>query len=219
MKRNFITNLHLKTKRNYKERMFNNKVQCMKVAKKYGKDYWDGNRKYGYGGYKYIKNYWKKTAIKLINTYKLQKDSKILDIGCGKGFLLFELKKLIPTIKIIGIDISTYAIQNSKKEIKNNLKVFDATKNLPYKNKTFDLVLSLGTLHNFSLSNLFNCISEINRVGKKSYLMVESYRNDRELFNLQCWALTCKTFLKVDDWLWLFKKNKYKGDYEFIFFE
>ena len=167
MKRNFITNLHLKTKRNYKERMFNNKVQCMKVAKKYGKDYWDGNRKYGYGGYKYIKNYWKKTAIKLINTYKLQKDSKILDIGCGKGFLLFELKKLIPTIKIIGIDISTYAIQNSKKEIKNNLKVFDATKNLPYKNKTFDLVLSLGTLHNFSLSNLFNCISEINRVGKK----------------------------------------------------
>tara|TARA_B100001057_G_scaffold493585_1_gene588348 strand:+ start:3663 stop:4325 length:663 start_codon:yes stop_codon:yes gene_type:complete len=218
-KRNFITQLHLRTKRNYKKRMMTNKVLCMKVAKKYDKDYWDGNRKYGYGGYKYIQNYWKKTAIKIINTYKLKNDSSILDIGCGKGFLLFEIKKLIPEINIIGIDKSKYAITNAKKEIKKSLRIYDATKKLPFKKNSFDLVISLGTLHNFSLSSLSKCIFEINRIAKKSYLMVESYRNDRELFNLQCWALTCQIFLNVDDWLWFLKKNKYKGDYEFIFFE
>ncbi len=218
-KRNFITQLHIRTKRNYKNRMITNKVFCMKVAKNYGKDYWDGNRKYGYGGYKYIENYWKKTAIKIINTYKLKKNSSILDIGCGKGFLLFEIKKLIPKINIIGIDKSKYAIRNAKNEIKNNLRIFDATKKLPFKKNSFDLVLSLGTLHNFSLNNLSQCIKEINRVGKKSYIMVESYRNDQELFNLQCWALTCKTFLDVKDWLWFLKNNNYKGDFEFIFFE
>ena len=216
--RKFVTSLHLQTKRNYLERMNLNKVKCMKVAKKYDKQYWDGNRKFGYGGYIYIKDYWKKTAIKIIKAYKLNKNSSILDIGCGKGFLLFEIKKIIPSIKIYGLDVSRYAIKNAKKEIKKSLKHFDARNKLPYKKKQFDLVISLGTLHNFSLSNLSKCILEINRVGKKSYIMVESYRDDKELFNLQCWALTCHTFLNTKDWLWFLKINKYKGDYEFIYF-
>ena len=94
--RNFVTSNHLKTKRNYLERMVNNKVFCMKIAKKYEKDYWDGKRKFGYGGYKYIKDYWTPVAIKLIKNYKLTNKSKILDVGCGKAFLLYEIKKLLP---------------------------------------------------------------------------------------------------------------------------
>ena len=219
MKKNFVTELHKKTKRNYKKRMINNKVECMRIAKKYSKDYWDGNRKFGYGGYRYIDGYWKKTALKIIKNYGLKENSKVLDIGCGKGFLIFEIKRLIPSINIFGIDYSKYAILNAKKEIKKNLRVFDARKKLPFKKKSFDLVISLGTLHNFSLKQLSSSIKEINRVGKKSYIMVESYRNDQELFNLQCWALTCKTFLHEKDWIWFLKENNFKGDYEFIFFE
>ena len=218
-KKNFITHLHLGTKRNYKKRMINNKVDCMKVAKKYGKEYWDGNRKYGYGGYKYIENYWRKTALKIIKTYKLNSKSKVLDVGCGKGFLLIEIKKIIPLIQLVGIDNSHYAIKNTKSSIKKNLRKYDARKKLPFKNKNFDLVISLGTLHNFGVQEISECIKEINRVGRNSYIMVESYRNDNELHNLQCWALTCKTFFDTKDWLWFLKRNKYEGDYEFIFFK
>ena len=88
----------------------------------------------------------------------------------------------------------------------------------PYKKKSFDLVISLATLHNLKLFDLANSIEEIERVGKKKYIMVESFKNDKQLFNLQCWALTCQTFLSVKEWIWLYKKIKYKGDYEFIFF-
>ena len=89
-----------KSKRNYKKRMFQNKVYCMKIAKKYGEQYWDGNRKFGYGGYKYIPGRWEEVAKKLIKTYKLNNNSKILDVGCGKAFLLFEIRKILPKIKI-----------------------------------------------------------------------------------------------------------------------
>ena len=119
---------------------------------------------------------------------------------------------------IHGFDISNYALKRVKKN--KNLKVFKykAEKKFPYKKKSFDLVISLATLHNLKLFDLANSIKEIERVGKKKYIMVESFTNDKQLFNLQCWALTCQTFLSVKEWKWLYKKMKYKGDYEFIFF-
>ena len=113
-----ITSNHLKTKRNYIERMINEKVKCMIEAKKYGKNYWDGNRKYGYGGYKFIDGYQTPVALKLIKKFKLTNNSKIIDIGCGKGFLLYEIKKILPGIKIEGIDVSRYAKLYAKKEVK-----------------------------------------------------------------------------------------------------
>lgn len=214
----FVKKLHNSTKRKYLERMNDGKVIAMKIARKYGKDYWDGNRKYGYGGYKYIPGYWKNVAKKLIKNYKLTNHSKILDIGCGKGFLLYEIKKILPGIKLKGIDISSYAIKNSKTEIKKYLQVKDARLRLPFQKNFFDLVFSFGCLHNFELNEIILAFSEINRVSKKNYIMVESYRNEEELFNLQCWALTCKSFFSKKDWIWLFRKfNKY-GDYGFIYF-
>ena len=217
-KRTFITHLHLKSKRNYKKRMFQNKVYCMGIAKKYDKRYWDGKRNFGYGGYRFIEEYWKLTAKKLVKTYKLTNNSKILDIGCGKGFLLYEIKKILPDILVKGLDISSYAVKNSKTEIKKNLKIFNCKKKLPYNKKTFDLVLSLGTIHNFNLIEIETVIKEIARVGKRAYIMVESYRNNEELFNLQCWALTCESFFSPIEWKHIFKSNNYKGDYEFIYF-
>ena len=218
-KKQFITNIHQSTKRNYLERMINKKVFCMKIAKKYGKDYWDGPRKFGYGGFKYIPGRLTPVAKKLIKNYNLNNKSKILDLGCGKGYLLYEIKKIIPGAKIVGIDISKYALKNSKKEIKNYLFKSKAQEKYKYKSKYFDLVISMGTLHNLGISDLKKSVSEIERVGKKKYIMVESFRNDQELFNLQCWALTCETFLKPSEWIWLLKNFGYSGDYEFIYFK
>ncbi len=217
--KNFVTPLHLSSKRDYLERMNNNKVDCMNIAKKYDYDYWDGDRKYGYGGYKYIKGWWEPVAQKLIDTYNLVSGSKILDVGCGKGFLLYEIYKINPDIIIKGFDISKYAIQNSKEEIKNFLHEYDARNIFPYQNNEFDLVISLGTLHNLKLPDLKQTVGEIERVGSKGYIMLESFRNNRELFNLQCWALTCETFFDTDTWISFYESVGYTGDYEFIYFE
>ena len=219
MKKNFVTSLHNSTNRKYLSRMNDNKISCMKEAKKYGKNYWDGKRRFGYGGYKYIPGRWKNTAQKIIKNYNLKEGSKILDVGCGKGFLLYEMLKIQPKLKIYGFDISSYAL---KKVIKiNNLRVFKskAEKKYPFRSNYFDLVISLATLHNLEIPELTKAIKEINRVGKKKYIMVESYRNERELFNLQCWALTCESFFSDREWNWIFKNLKYKGDFEFIYFK
>ena len=215
----FFTKLHKSSKRNYLERMIDNKVNSMDIAKRYDIDYWDGDRKFGYGGYKYIKDHFKDMAINIINEYSLTNSSSILDIGCGKAFLLYEIKKLLPNITIAGLDISKYAISNAKNEIKQYLFLHDISSQTKFRNNEFDLVFSLGCLHNLKINNLYPAIAEINRIGKKSFLMVESYKNDQELFNLQCWALTCNSFFSVDEWLWIFKTLKYEGDYEFIYFE
>ena len=217
-KRNFITSLHQSTNRNYLARMVNDKVLAMKVAKKYDKNYWDGPRKFGYGGFKYIPGRLTSLAKKIVKTYNLTNSSKVLDVGCGKGYLLYEIKKILPDIQLVGFDISSYAIKNSKAEVKKYIYKYNAIKKFKYKKDYFDLVMSFGTLHNLKLDKLFSCIKEIERVGKKHFIMVESYRNDQELFNLQCWALTCETFLSVDQWIWLYKHASYRGDYEFIYF-
>ncbi len=214
-----ISKIHKSTKRNYLERMINSKVQCMLKAKKYGKNYWDGPRKYGYGGYKYIPGRLKPVAQKLIKKFKLSNRSKILDVGCGKGYLLYEIKKILPKILIVGFDISKYAIENSHIKVRNDLFIHRAEDRYPFKKREFDLAISLGCYHNLEINHLIFALGEIQRVSKKSYVMVESYRNEKELFNLQCWALTCESFFSKREWLWIFKEFKFKGYYEFIYFE
>lgn len=214
----FIQKLHNSTKRNYIDRMIDNKVYCMNISQKFGKQYWDGDRKFGYGGYKYIKDRWKELAVDLIKAFKLNKKSRILDIGCGKGFLMYEIHKLIKSNEIYGLEISNYAIKNSHPEIKNKIKQYDARNKLKYSNKEFDLAISIGCYHNFHLKDLDFAINEFSRVSKNQYFVTEGYRNNRELFNLQCWALTCKSFYSNEDWKYLLKKNNFKGMYEIIYF-
>jgi ubiquinone/menaquinone biosynthesis C-methylase UbiE len=219
MHKNFVTKLHQSTKRNYLKRMIEEKIYCMKIAKKYDQEYWDGDRRFGYGGYKYIPGRWKPVAEAMINNYSLNENSKILDVGCGKGFLLYEIKQMLPKIKVVGFDTSEYGIKNAKKEIQANLYVHKAEEKYKFSDKEFDLVISIGCLHNLQVFDVEKALQEISRVGKKSYVLVESFRNDEELFNLQCWALTCQSFFNVDEWKWLYKKFGFIGDYEFIFFE
>lgn len=213
-----ITPLHTRTKRDYIGRMTDNKVEAMKKAREYGFDYWDGDRRYGYGGYRYDGR-WKPVAEKLIKKYKLPPNAKILDVGCGKAHLLFEISKLLPKAEIVGFDISRYGIDHAPEEIRKKLFVQNAASTYPWRDQYFDLVISINTLHNVQIADLVRALGEMERVGKKKYLVVEGYRNEKELFNLECWALTAEAFFHRDEWIWLFRQFGYTGDYEFIYFE
>ena len=216
---NIVTPLHTMTKRKYIERMVDDKVHCMTKAKEYEFDYWDGDRRYGYGGYKYIEGRWKPVAKALIEIYNLNNDSNILDVGCGKAYLLYEIKKLLPGIELAGFDISGHGLAEAMEEIRGNLFRYRAQDCYPWGDNHFDLVISLGCLHNLRIFELKTAISEIERVGKEKYIMLESYRNEQEQFNLQCWALTAESFFDTAEWVWLYKHFGYTGDYEFIYFE
>ena len=214
-----VTPLHRQTQRDYLGRMMDDKVACMRKAREYEFDYWDGDRRYGYGGYKFIPGRWKPVAQALIHTYGLTDESRILDVGCGKAFLLYEIKQLLPGITVAGFDISRHGLAGAREEVKPFLFRHRAEEPYPYADKEFDLVISLATLHNLRVFDLRNALGEIERVGKHGYVMVESYRNEQELFNLQCWALTAEAFFDTDAWVWLYRHFGYHGDYEFIFFE
>ena len=214
--------LHKSTKRDYLKRVNDPifpKHKAAELAKKFDFDYWDGDRRICYGGYKYIEGRWEKVAKKMSDFYKLKGNSKILDIGCGKGYLLYDFLKILPNATVRGIDISKYAIENSKDELKENLTVGNAI-NLPYEDNYFDLVISINTLHCLEAPNLFKSLKEIERVGKQhKYICVESYRNEIEKANLLYWQVSCEAFNTPSEWLWWFDLAGFTGDYSFIYFE
>ena len=162
---------------------------------------------------------WKPVAEELIKNYNLTNDSSVLDVGCGKGFLLYEMKKLLPGLKVAGFDISKHGLENAKEEIKDTLFIHRAQDTYPYQDNEFDLVISLGCIHNLRVFELETALKEIERVGRQGYIMMESYRNEQELFNVQCWALTCESVFDHEEWPWIYNHFGYSGDYEFIYFE
>lgn len=217
--KNFVTPLHQSTKRDYLARMVDDKVHCMLKAKEYEQDYWDGDRRYGYGGYKYLPGRWKPVAEALITNYGLKAGSRVLDVGCGKGFLLYEMQLIEPGLELVGFDISQHGLASARPDLKASLFRYRAQDPYPFGDNYFDLVISLTTLHNLRLFELKTALAEIERVGKQGYIMLESYRNELEQFNLQCWALTCESFFDTAEWIWLYRHFGYTGDYEFIYFE
>ena len=210
---------HKATARKYIDRMVDDKVTCMMKAKEYEFDYWDGDRRYGYGGFKYMEGRMTPIAKSLIDIYGLTSKSKILDVGCGKAFLLYEIWKLLPGIQVTGFDISKHGLASAKEEIRPNLFRYRAQDRYPFGDDAFDLVISFGCLHNLRLFELETAIKEIERVGKQKYIMVESYRNELEQFNLECWALTAEAFYDTAEWIYIYNHFGYTGDYEFIYFE
>ncbi len=217
--RQFVTPLHTRAKRDYIARVVEaDKAECATVAKRFGRDYWDGDRKYGYGGYRYDGR-WASVAKAMIDAYGLKPGDRVLDVGCGKAYLLHELKTLQPELEIRGLDISEYAIDHAKPEVRPWLQTGNAVA-LPFEDQSFDLAISLGALHNLYLFDLVKALDEIRRVMRRdAYIMVESYRNEREKANLLYWQLTCESFFSRDEWVWLFRERGYDGDYEFIYFE
>lgn len=215
----FLLKMSNSTKRDYVARVVqHDKATCSEKAIQYGADYWDGERQYGYGGYKYDGR-WKPVAEAMIKHYGLKPGMSVLDVGCGKGYLLYELMKLLPGSQVAGLDLSAYAIENAKEEIKPFLTLGTAA-SLPYPDKSFDFVYSLITFHNLYNYELKKAFQEVERVGRGAkHVAFETYRNEREKANLLYWQLTCRTFWTPAEWEWFMKECGYTGDYSYIVFE
>jgi len=218
----FLSPLHKATTRDYLTRVNDPefpKPKAAELAKKWGYDYWDGDRRICYGGYRYMPGRWEPVARGLAEHYGLKAGDKILDIGCGKGFQLVELTRVVPGIEVYGLDISEYALANAHEDIRDRLTLGDANA-LPWPDDHFDFVFSITTLHNLHNYDLDKALREMERVGKKhKYLCVESYRNETEKANLLYWQVTCEAFCTPEEWRWWFKTTGYTGDYSFIYFE
>lgn len=217
----FLTSVHSSTKRDYLARVNDPdfpKAKAAELAKKWGYDYWDGDRRVNYGGYTYDGR-WLKVANAMVSHYGLKTGDKVLDVGCGKGFLVYDLGQAVPGIDAFGVDVSAYAIENALPEIKDRLTVAHA-RELSYEDNEFDLVVSINTLHNLHCYDLESALLEIERVSAKyKYICVESYRDESEKANLLYWQVTCEAFNTPEEWQWWFDRTGYSGDHSFIYFE
>jgi len=202
-----------KPKRDLEKRLEEKTDEDRKIARNFSKEFFDGNRSQGYGGYYYNPRFWTPVIPTFQDYWKLVSSHKILDVGCGKGFMLYDLKRLIPGINVRGVDISEYAIANSLPNIKDHVSVANA-KNLPFENNTFDVVISINTIHNLEIDECAISLNEIERVSKgNSFITVDAYRSEDEKKRMMAWNLTAKTIMSVEEWIIFFKKVGYNGDY------
>lgn len=202
-----------KSKRPIDDRALERTERDVAIAKQFGKEYFDGTRMQGYGGYSYHERFWTEVVKDFIKYYGLTKNSKILDVGCGKGFMLHDFKKALPGITVRGMDLSQYAIDNAIEEMKPFLKVGDAKDLSMFMDKEFDLVISINTVHNLKLDECKHAIKEIQRVAKNAFITMDAWRNDDEKERMHKWNLTAETYMHVDDWKKLFAEIGYTGDY------
>lgn len=201
-----------KPKRNLEERAGGKNEEDVRIARQFGRGFFDGPRSQGYGGYKDWTR-WVPVVKRIINHYNLGPEASILDVGCAKGFTLFGFLQVLPTLKIAGVDVSEYAIENAPESVKPYLKIANA-KELPYPDKSFDFVISINTVHNLDLEDCKKAIKEIERVKKSfAFITVDAYRDEKEKERMIMWNLTAQTILSVDDWKKLFTEVGYTGDY------
>ena len=215
----FVSAVHRSAKRDYLSRVLERpKAEVARIAKRYDQEYWDGDRSTGYGGYNYDGR-WRKVADAMVKYYGLQSGDRILDVGCGKAFLLYEFTLAVPGVEVAGIDVSLYALESSKKEITPFVRAGNAN-HLPFPDQSFDLVISINTIHNLYCYDADAALREIERVGRRhKYICIESYRSEEEKANLLYWQLTCEMFCTPEEWEWWFRQTGYTGDHSFIFFE
>ena len=202
-----------KAERDLNARLESKSEESRKIGRKFGFDYFDGDRNHGYGGFSYNPKFWQPVIPTIVENYKIGNSSIVLDVGCAKGFFLYDLKLAFPGISITGVDISKYAIANSIPEIKPYLQVGNATK-LPFEDDCFDFVISINTIHNLNREDCAIALQEIERVTKgNSFITVDAYRNNEEKARMQAWNLTALTMMSVDEWKQFFLEVGYTGDY------
>jgi len=205
-----------KAKRNLEQRAAEKTDGERGIARQFGKDFFDGDRRYGYGGYSYHSRFWGPVIPTFKEFYNLTAESRILDVGCGKGFMLYDFAQLIPEIMVAGIDISEYAIANAKEEVKPFVKVGDA-RELPFENNSFDLVISITTVHNLEREGCKKSLQELERVSSGGkFITVDAYFNDEEKKRMDMWNLTALTYMHTDEWKEFFEEAGYTGDYHWF---
>lgn len=200
------------TKRDISERQLVKNETDKAIARQFGRDFFDGERKYGYGGFQYHSRFWENVVPTFQEYYNLGARNSVLDVGCAKGFMLYDFQRLIPGLEIKGVDISRYAIENSKVEVKEYLQVADAKK-LPFTDNFFDLAISITTLHNLPKEECVHSLLELQRVSKRCFVTLDAFRNIEDEERMHAWNLTAQTYMHVEDWKKLFKQISFNGDY------
>ena len=202
-----------KAQRDLSARLDQKSDEDRNIARKFSKEFFDGERKHGYGGFKYNPRFWQPVIPTFQEYWNLNSQSQVLDVGCAKGFMMHDLMETIPEINVRGIDISAYAISNCIETVQDKVLVADA-KDLPFDDNTFDVVISINTIHNLDEDDCAKAIKEIERVSRKhSFVTVDAYRNEIEKERMYAWNLTAKTIMSVDEWIKFFSDNDYSGDY------
>ncbi len=202
-----------KTKRNPKERGATKTEEDREIARRFDKEFFDGDRRHGYGGYYYHPRFWQPVIPIFKKHFGLTSSSSVLDVGCGKGFMLHDMTELIPGITVKGMDIAEYAIEHAIEDMKPYVQVANA-KDIPFADNSFDAVISINTVHNLEREECMQALQEIERVSRgKSFITVDAYRNDEEKELMIAWNLTAKTFMQVDEWKIFFEEAGYTGDY------
>mgnify|MGYP001569804223 CR=1 FL=1 len=202
-----------RAKRNVEERGSTKTEEDRAIARKFGKDFFDGDRRHGYGGFQYHPRFWQPVVPTFKDRFDLKTENSLLDVGCAKGFMLHDFASLIPGIVVKGIDVSEYAIQNAIDDMKPHVQVADA-RSLPFPGRSFDVVISINTIHNLSLDDCARALMEIQRVSRgQSFVTVDAYKTEEEKERMFAWNLTAKTILSVKEWENLFREVGYSGDY------
>ncbi len=201
------------SKRNLDERAALKTEDDRKIARKFGKEFFDGDRSHGYGGFYYNPRFWTRVVQDIQDYYGLMEGSAVLDVGCAKGFLLHDFKNLVPGIKLKGIDISEYAIQSAQTSVSDVVSVANA-KELPFEDNSFDLVISINTIHNLEIDECKQALREVQRVSRRdAFITVDAFRTEDEKIRMDQWNLTAKSYFHVDEWIGIFKEVGYTGDY------
>ena len=202
-----------RAKRNVEERGATKTEDVRHIARQFGKEFFDGDRQYGYGGFKYFSRFWQPVIPTFQKHFSLTSSSSLLDVGCAKGFMLHDLEELIPGIAVSGVDISDYAIEHAMEGVQSKVQVADA-RNLPFADNSFDIVIAINTIHNLEREDCAKALREIERVSRKgSFVTVDAYRDDEEKERMFAWNLTAKTIMSVDEWVTFFDEVGYTGDY------
>lgn len=202
-----------KTKRDLHARVEIKTDEIRAIARQFGREFFDGDRQHGYGGYTYQPRFWKPVIPTFQRHFYLTGESSVLDVGCGKGFMMHDFAELIPGITVKGVDVSEYAIANAIDDMKPHVAVANA-KSLPFADQSFDLVVSINTIHNLERQECLQALREIERVSRRnSFVTVDAYRTGDEKERMLAWNLTAKTIMHVDEWVDFFKIAGYAGDY------
>lgn len=181
------------------------------IAREFGREFFDGERRHGYGGYTFSPERWHYVVADLLAHYR---PSSVLDVGCAKGFMLLEFMMQAPHLRVAGVDVSTYAIKCAPTMVRHAVQ-WGAADYLPYDTGEFDLAISINTLHNLDRYDCMEALLEMGRVSKHQYVTVDAYRTEDERKRVMDWNLTARTILHVDEWTALFAEANYVGDYSF----
>jgi SAM-dependent methyltransferase len=202
-----------RTRRNVAERGQEKTEEDRRIARQFGKDFFDGDRRHGYGGFNYQPRFWQPVVPTMQQHFGLTGKSSLLDVGCGKGFMIHDFAALIPGITVKGVDVSGYAIEHAIEDMKPHVQMADARK-LPFADKSFDVVISINTVHNLERAECGQALREIERVARKgAFITVDAYHDEEEKARMLAWNLTGLTIMHVDDWKKFFREVGYTGDY------